>query len=165
MTRPVLATFAIDPGTEQSAWVRVQRGVPLSWAKVPNHDLLAMLPYLAPTGDVLTIEWPSGTGAQGSGRAILDTAAWAGRFLQRWLDAGGPTPTLIKRAEVKRHLLGTVVGTDTKVRRAVLDREARLRGSIDATKGMANDVWQAYALAITHDEVFHPTNRPEGTTR
>lgn len=167
MRRGVLA---IDPGNERSAWVRVVDGVPVAWDKAPCHDVLVTVAAFART-DELTIEWPAQAGP--GGVTILDTAAWAGRYLQRWLDAGGPTPALVRRVEVKRHLLGNVAGkrggkarsADAQVRAAVLEREQRIRGSVEATAGMAADVWQAYALAITYDEVFRTDNRPEGTTR
>ncbi len=149
--------LAIDPGSELSAWVRVVDDVPVAFAKAPNHDVLEVVAMLAPH-DLLAVEWPAQAGPGGA--TILDTSAWAGRYLQRWLDAGGRTPALVRRVEVKRHLLGTVTGkrggpkrsADAQVRQAILEREVRLHGDTRYTEGMAHDVWQSYAVAITFNE-------------
>lgn len=158
MTRAVLA---IDPGSEQSAWVRVAHGIPVAFAKAPNHDVLDVVKLLAPH-DYIAIEWPHNAGPGGA--TILDTAAWAGRFLQRWNDAGGRTPALVYRNSIKAHLLGTTRGNDTAVRRAIIDRFVAEHGGREHLTGIANDVWQALACAIAFDETIRP-NRPEGTDR
>jgi hypothetical protein len=59
---------------------------------------------------------------------------------------------LIRRIDVKKHILGTVNGDDAAVKRALEDRfgDKGTKDNHGFFWGMKADCWQAYALAVTY---------------
>ena len=127
--------FAIDPGSSLSAWLvydattaRVR-----SFARVPNDELL--------------------------GQLHLGIGIGGGRFTEA--AARSSQVERLERIEVKKHLLGTPKGTDAQVRATLIDRFGGIGGKAAAVGrkaspgplyGIANDVWQALAVAVAYSE-------------
>ena len=152
------ALLAIDPGSEESAWlvynpVTARVGI---FAKHPNEELLEMLRAgVGPSVGAVVIEWTAPRGMPASAE-LFETLWWAGRF------AEASRPVLVervKRGSVKRHLCGTTAATDANVRAALIDRfggiggkriAIGLKASPGPLYGIAKDVWSALAVAVTY---------------
>lgn len=100
--------LAIDPGSEQSAWLLLVDGRPVRWAKRPNIELRDTLRWrvdgslatLAESADVVVIETIEPRGER-LYRQTVDMLQWAGRFAE----AARPTPVeWLSREAIKRHL-------------------------------------------------------------
>jgi hypothetical protein len=152
--------LAIDPGSEQSAWI-VYNGATAgirAFAKVPNDELERQL-RLGVSGDVsqAAIEWTQPRGMPASAE-LFETLYWVGRYAAIVEDLGVRVAR-VKRGDVKRHLCGTTAANDANVRAALIDRFGGIGGKAAAigTKaapgplyGIANDVWSALAIAVTY---------------
>lgn len=150
-------TMAIDPGSAESAWLvhnPFTDGV-RSFAKVPNQALLEQLRAgLAPEVETVVIEWTAPRGMPASAE-LFETMWWAGRFAE----ALHPLPVeRLQRLAIKRHLCGTPAAKDSNVRAALIDRYGGTGGKAAAIGrkaspgplyGIAADVWQALAVAVT----------------
>lgn len=151
--------LAIDPGSTESAWLRLNDGQVASSAKVANDELLEALRDRRLTGsvDVVVVEWTAPRGMPAS-QELFETLWWAGRFAE----AAYPVPVdRINRLEVKRRLLGTTASKDSNVRAALIDRFGGIGGKAVAigTKaapgplhGIGSDVWAALAVAVTYED-------------
>lgn len=154
--RPVLA---VDPGSEQSAWMLYDGSRAISFGIQDNYTLLERLrdgdlhgestPY-----DPLAIEMIASYGMP-VGREVFETCVWIGRFIQAW---SGPHE-LIYRREVKLHLCGQARAKDPNIRAALIDRFGPGREKAVGTKrspgplyGVAADVWSALAVAVTYSD-------------
>lgn len=148
--------LAIDPGNEQSAYALTDECRPLQVGKIPNPELAALLPILAPQSDLVAIEQIGhyGTGMP-AGKTVFDTCRWIGRF-ELLTEQAGQDAELVLRAKVKTHLCGAAKAKDGNVIQALIDRFApgeRNRGKGTKAQpgffyGFAADMWQAYALAV-----------------
>jgi hypothetical protein len=153
--------LAIDPGSEQSAYLLLDDGVPQVgyFAKIPNEELLgairgysfrAML-----KASLVVIEWTAPRGMPASAQ-LFETLWWAGRFAE----ACQPIPVeRLERAHVKRHLCGTSAAKDSNVIAALIDRfggaggravAVGLKASQGPLYGVHHDVWQALAVAVAY---------------
>lgn len=151
--------MAVDPGSTKSAYTITRRDSsrPLMFDKIPNEELLAVLPTLA-------VEFPCFEAAIEQiqsynmvvAHAVFETAYWSGRIEQALLDQGH-TVTLHPRKDVKLHLCGKVGASDKQVVQALVNRFAPGQANFGkGTKaapgwfyGFHADVWQAQALAVT----------------
>jgi hypothetical protein len=150
--------LAIDPGSEQSAWVAygVASGVLRSFAREPNEQLLTRLREAGRQEHVdrVVIEWTAPRGMPASAQ-LFETLWWAGRFAE----AARPLPVeRLKRLDVKRHICGRTNATDTNIRAALIDRYGGvggkraaigLKASPGPLYGVSKDVWAALAVACT----------------
>jgi hypothetical protein len=165
--------LAIDPGTEQSAWLVYHNGrpVPHRFGIWPNDDLLGHLRNGFDMGtiegsfarpDVVVIETIEPRYGLQMGWSTLDTARWVGRFEEagsRWAPV-----VLLKRSEILRRL-GIVtsprkgekrVSADSGVRQALTDRfggkdaAIGLKASAGPLYGISKDVWSALAIAVSY---------------
>lgn len=146
--------LAIDPGTTESAYVWYADGKPQKYAKMPNEQLLHILPQFE--ADVMVIEMIASYGMP-VGRTVFETCVWIGRFIQRW----GKRYEKVYRKDVKMHLCGTPRAKDGNIRRALLDLFERTGGGATpqiGTKkqpgplyGMSGDMWAALGVAITYE--------------
>lgn len=104
--------LAIDPGSEQSAWLLLVNGRPVEFGKIPNVELRDMLrwelgngqPWLSPVDvlspDVVVIESMAARGEK-LWTQTIETLVWAGQFIE----AARPLPVeRLTREAVKRHL-------------------------------------------------------------
>lgn len=159
--------LAIDPGSSQSAWLVLDReGAWITPGEtgdvVAGHGLHrndAVLERLRSgwpqDADVVVIEWTAPRGMPASAE-LFETMWWAGRFAEA---ARERRVERLQRLEVKRHLCGTTAAKDGNVRQALIDRfggaggkaaAVGLKASPGPLYGIANDVWQALAVAVTY---------------
>lgn len=158
-----MKVFAIDPGSEQSAWVELGkqaggRWEPLAWTKMPNEVVLEDV-VAAGVKSVVVIEWTAPRGMPAAAQ-LFETLWWAGRFGQAAIDAGAVAHR-IERKAVVRHLTGSQGGKDSNVRQALIDRyggnggkEAAIgrKASPGPLYGLKADMWQALALGLAFVE-------------
>ena len=138
----------------------------MRWAKERNADvLIACGSIVRPADAVLAIEMVASYG-MAVGAEVFGTCVWAGRFIQRWLDAGGGEPVPVYRKEVKLHLCGSLRAKDSNIRAAIIDRfgpskdkAVGLKASPGPLYGMKADCWSALAVAITADEGLRSADR------
>lgn len=110
--------LSLDPGSKESAWM-LYDGTPREWAKEPNAQLLERVrswPDANP--EHLAIESMVSYG-QMVGEEVFTTCVWIGRFIEAW---GENTYTMLRRADIKRHVCGTDKAKDSGVREALITR-------------------------------------------
>ncbi len=141
--------FAVDPGSEQSAFVRYGSSV-IERGTLPNADMLARLAQHTGIAQ-LVIEKIESYG-MAVGVEIFDTVFWSGRFAQSWHGAFDRLP----RRAIKLHLCGSPRAKDANIRQALLDRFGPGREKAIGTKkapgplyGFKADEWAALAVAVT----------------
>lgn len=104
-----MPTLGIDPGPRESGWaVLAPGGRSVTHAGIwPNERLLARLASRTRHAETLVVERPVGYGAR-AGLDLMNTAIWAGRYVQAWEDAGGGLRpwSLLSFAEVALALVG-----------------------------------------------------------
>ena len=111
--------LAIDPGSEQSAWVRYdnEQHIPLTFDVFPNMQLREYLHGDFSAANHLAIEYMYPRG-QPTSLDELRTQFWAGRFVEAW----GGEWSRIYRHKVKMHICGRSSGvSDSNIRRALID--------------------------------------------
>jgi hypothetical protein len=145
--------LAIDPGSEQSAWVTLAPGIegPDNFGITPNQELLDSLNRgQAKWADVVVIEEIASYGMP-VGREVFQTVRWAGRFEEA---ACRDTPVeYLRRLAVKTHLCHSAKAKDANIRQALLDRFGgeHAKGTKRAPGplyGVSKDVWAALAVAV-----------------
>jgi hypothetical protein len=148
--------LAIDPGTEMSAWVLYDTDtrIPLEFGKAHNHTVRDSLAHPIVEFDAVVIEMVASYGKP-VGQEVFETCVWIGRFLE----ASPRLARRIMRKDVKMHLCGSVSKvTDAVIRQRIIDlyggNAAAIgrKASPGTLYGIAADVWQALALAITFAE-------------
>lgn len=151
------AVFAIDPGSEQSAFV-IWDGQGISRkGKYDNGYILHQIELCSDVYEKLVIEMVASYGMP-VGKEVFDTCVWIGRFVQTGFVFGKDAELIFRRA-VKTHLCQDSRAKDSNIRQALIDRF----GPIGTTKKpnlvygesfhkgdkIKADVWQAFALAVT----------------
>lgn len=145
-----MTVLAIDPGSEQSAYVLIEDGV-LKWHGKHANQLIV---------ELISHEWPYvpvvfeqiASYGMPVGAEVFETVFWTGRFFEAVVQHGQyPHPQRIPRREVKLHLCQSARAKDSNVRTALIDRfggKACIKkgGSL---YGLKADEWQALALAVT----------------
>ena len=144
-----MRVLAIDPGPTESAYVVLQDAEPVRWEKLPNEDLLEVLPRKGI--GLLAVEMVASYGMP-VGAEVFETCVWIGRFIERW----GHDFQLIPRAEVKLHLTNTRNAKDAHIRQALIDRFGPGKDRAVGKKatpgplyGLTGDCWSAQAVAVT----------------
>lgn len=153
--------LAIDPGSEQSAWLLLVEGRPWQFDIVPNDDLLLRLRHgfhghlppepPAPVPDVVVIEQIRSYG-MAVGAEIFDTVHWSGRFTE----AARPSPVVqLPRRAVKLAICGNTRAKDANIRQALLDRfggstAKGTKANPGPLYGISKDVWSALAIAVSY---------------
>ncbi len=163
-----MTVLAIDPGSEQSAWVLWDGERAIDHDKQTNA---AVLQHCATLGvnprfnygvvDAVVIEQIASYG-MAVGAEVFETVFWSGRF---WQACYGDKKHRLYRREVKLHLCGQARAKDSNIRQALIDRfggkptAIGKKASPGPLYGITGDCWAALALAIT----FHDTrcNRPQ----
>ena len=142
--------LAIDPGSEQSAWVLWDGGI-VEHGYESNAIVLGRIRFTA--HDLLAVEMLAGYGMT-AGREVFETCVMIGRCIQvreadnflRWC--------YVYRKEVKLALCGVTSAKDKDVREALLDRfggKAVALGTAKAPgplRGITGDQWAALAVAV-----------------
>ena len=153
-----MAIIAIDPGSDQSAFV-IWDGISIIDKEI--CDNLHMLNLLRshsegraiekgiPKGNKLVIEQVRSYG-MAVGATVFDTVFWSGRFAEAW----SPRDLeMMPRMDVKMHLCHSSRAKDPNISQALKDRfepdlQPRKRPS-GILKGLSKDMWAAMALAVT----------------
>jgi hypothetical protein len=152
--------LAIDPGTTESAYVAYSAGRIQRFGKVPNQELLDLLPvFREDYGPDVAIEMIASYG-MAVGREVFETCLWVGRFIER-LQRG--QVRLVYRNEVKSHVCHSMRAKDGNIRQALIDKlgPPGKKKTPGPTYGISGDVWAALGVAVTACE----TPAPEGTIR
>ena len=151
----VIQLVAIDPGSEQSAFVAFDHAGGLCrHGKLANDEMLRQLAREQADGDATTtlaIEMIASYG-MAVGREVFETCVWIGRFVQAW-----PGPCVrVYRRDVKLHLCADSRAKDSNIRQAIIDRYGPGKGRAIGTKkqpgplyGVTSDVWSALAVGVT----------------
>jgi hypothetical protein len=146
--------LAIDPGPEQSAYVRYQpsdRSL-VAFGKVSNETMLRIV---GANPDQLVVELIASYGMP-VGREVFDTCIWTGRFIQQWHREWKCEHETLTRGAVKMHMCGSMRAKDGNVRQALLDAwggKDKALGSKRAPgplSGVSGDVWAALGVAVTY---------------
>lgn len=142
--------YALDPGTEESALVRIDEDGTVSGRIWPNALLLEELRNETRFGH-LVIEQVESFGMP-VGREVFETVFWSGRFAEVWQCEGQFTFSRIGRKAVKLALCGTVKAKDPHIRQALIDRYG---GSQCIKKGgplagIKSHLWSALAVAVAY---------------
>lgn len=150
--------IAIDPGSEQSAYVMWDGKEIISSNILSNKGMLDFLLWDIKQVCPLVIEQVRSYGMP-VGATIFDTVFWSGRFYQAWAGKAHQMP----RMEVKQHICHNSRAKDSNIIQALIDRFAygqRNRGK--GTKaapgffyGFKADMWQSMALAVTFWDKKH----------
>jgi hypothetical protein len=154
-----VTVLAIDPGSEQSAYVLWDGEKVQAHAKGCNESVVMLFECRPPdfVADRVVIEEIASYGMP-VGREVFQTVRWAGRFEDRAATKACVGVDYLPRRDVKLHLCGQARAKDANIRQAVIDRFGGKEKAIGTKKqqgplyGLKADEWQALALAITfHD--------------
>lgn len=151
-----MRVLAIDPGSEQSAYVLydphtstvIRKGI------VPNEQLETWLgPMHMQTHCVIEMIASYGMPI---GAEVFETVYWIGRFAARWDHYQIPATRLFRR-EVKLHLCNSARAKDSNIRQALIDRfggskraAIGLKASPGPLYGFKSDMWAALGVAVTY---------------
>jgi hypothetical protein len=140
-----MSLLAIDPGTNESGFVRFEDGCVVASGVLPNIGMLAVVKEWQ--GD-LALEMIASYG-MAVGKDVFITCLWIGRFLQAY--SRPESVKLIYRRDVKMHLCGTPKAKDGNIRQALIDKLGP-RGTKKApgpTYGVSTHAWAALGVAVT----------------
>lgn len=147
--------LAIDPGTTESGWVRLDDGKVIDSGVTDNGDMLAKLErgfcsdttWMRPSK--VAIEMIASYGMP-VGREVFETCVWIGRFIEAW----GNQHRLIYRKDVKMHLCGSPRAKDSNIRQALIDKLGPQgnKANPGPTYGVKSHAWAALAVAVTAAE-------------
>lgn len=142
--------FAIDPGPKNSAWCTydVEKSPPaISAGILPNDEMKMLIALMG--GETLILEMVACYGMP-VGAEVFETCVWIGRFLEAHQ---GPF-RLVYRKDVKIHLCGTMRAKDSSIRQRLIDLfgSPGTKKNPGRTYGLAKDMWQSLALAVTAAE-------------
>lgn len=151
--------LAIDPGNISSAWCEYDfANGEAKFGKVNNQELR----YMIRNGrfdhcETVVIEMVACYG-MAVGKEVFETCVWIGRFEEIIFAQPNMLPTLMYRQSVKIHLCNSVKAKDSNIIQVVADRYGGIKNCKGTKKnpgplyGIAADMWQALALAITYAE-------------
>lgn len=162
--------LGVDPGYTQSAYVLydVDKELPISFATVPNADLLVYLDRC--TADQIAVEHVASYGMS-VGREVFATCVFVGRIIERWERwIGRSAARAVYRADVKLHLTHSRRSKDANVRQALIDKFGPGKDVAIGKKatpgplyGLTGDCWAALAVAITAAETEDQGANGKGT--
>lgn len=124
--------------------------------KLPNERMINDLKGLYEMGNVfqpkptLCIEMIASYGLP-VGREVFETCVWVGRYMQCWLDRGGPVERVLRK-DIKKHLKAV---NDAGVRARLIERFGApgTKHAPGKLYGVVGDQWAALALAVyAHDK-------------
>lgn len=150
-----MTTIAVDPGTEESAYIVYRDGEIIDKDILENDEMRLMLEqcFRAPN-DKLAIEMVASYGMP-VGKDVFETVLWIGRFIEAW---GGPYKK-VYRKDVKLHLCKSMKAKDANIRQAIIDRyppigggktpQIGIKDQPGPLYGMKSHLWSALAVAIT----------------
>ena len=141
-----MVTLALDPGTDQTAWV-LYDGTILSHGIGDNDSVLQWLRegLCTPRPDIIACEMIASYGMP-VGREVFETCRWIGRFEEA---TKIPFRT-IYRKDVKMSLCGTPRAKDGNIRQALIDLlgPQGVKKNPGPTFGITSHKWAALAVAV-----------------
>ena len=149
--------LAIDAGNTYSGVAIVE--LPefrLVWfGKLPNEEIYDVVKNFHI--DEVALEMVAGYGMP-VGRDVFETCVWIGRFIEQ---LKGHKISYVYRKDEKMCLCGSLKAKDSNIRQALINRYAKhdfktgkgTKKNPDVFYGVANDVWSAIAVAVTHYEM------------
>lgn len=141
-----MTVLAIDPGTNDSAYVVWCEGAIFAAGIEPNATLLEMLKFgeLTTPPDIIAIEMIASYGMP-VGKETFETVLWIGRFYEHCR----PEPRLVYRRDVKMHHCGSARAKDANINQALRDKygEKGTKANPGITYGLRSHLWAAFALA------------------
>ena len=145
--------LAIDPGSDQSAWVllNTETREVLDSGIEGNLDMVDSLVATMTEMDHMAIEYIYRRGMPLMQQAI-DTVWWCGRFVQAW---GSDAYSLMDRRDVKWCICRDQRAKDANIRAALVDmyggKEKGIgrKASPGPLYGLKADMWSALAIGIT----------------
>jgi hypothetical protein len=150
--------LAIDPGSEQSAYVILNDNLkPIEFGKLDNQELLEMIAFRSRTSatytvNTMAIEMVASYG-MAVGAEVFETVWWTGRF---WEAGYGLLRRKIYRKDEKMNLCHSMKANDSNIRQALIDRF----GVVGTKKaqgwfyGVSKDVWAAIAVGVTYHDMY-----------
>lgn len=137
--------LAIDPGSEQSAFVVWDGRYLIEIGIVPNEHMRYLLTELV--YDHLAVEMVESYGMP-VGKEVFQTVLWIGRFIEiaRGHDKDWAQ---VYRSSIKLHLCNSRSAKDSNIRQVLLDRYGKT-----LTKGVHKDIWSALAIATFYLDTF-----------
>lgn len=145
--------LAIDPGTTQSGWCRLDNGRVIGSGVIENAAVVGL--HFNGDDDAMAIEMVASYG-MAVGKETFRTVWWAGRFAQQWVDRRGQMPLEVYRADVKLYLCRSMKAKDANIRQALIDiyggsKEAAIgkKASPGPLYGVTSHAWAALAVAVT----------------
>lgn len=145
--------FAIDPGSTQSAYCMMgEDALPISFDKVPNLDIIALLRHYGKSHPTVIIERVASYGMP-VGREVFDTCEWIGRYTQVAKDLALDVEYILRQEE-KLHICKSPKANDATIRKALIDRFAThdfvsgkgTKKDPDFFFGFKADVWSAFCV-------------------
>lgn len=151
------SVLAIDPGTEQSAWVHLRDGVPVRFGLDANRVVRRECEYAQTLGlDGVAIEMVASYGMP-VGREVFETVFWIGRFFDSLTRCNIPEDkiTRIERMQVKNAICHSSKANDSSIRQALIDRFGGKEKAVGNKAkpgplyGLKADLWAALAVGVT----------------
>lgn len=148
--------LAIDAGNTYSGVAIVELpDFRLIWfGKLPNEEIYDRIKNY--NIDEVALEMVACYGMP-VGKDVFETCVWIGRFIEQ---LKGHKISYVYRKDEKMCLCGSLKAKDSNIRQALINRYAKhdfktgkgTKKNPDVFYGVANDVWQAIAVAVTHYE-------------
>ena len=160
--------LGIDPGCEYTAWVLADADTlqPVRFEKASNDAVRNNLVELFERGDYIetAIEMVASYGMP-VGREVFETCVWIGRFTE--VLKGRCPITYIYRKDEKLTICNSPRANDATIKQALVDRFAYgqpnhgkgTKKSPGWFYGFKQDVWAAYAVAITYHDMYKAERR------
>lgn len=142
--------IAIDPGTTQSAFVKMVADQIVS-AAIWENDKVRTLIDVESVGVIVCEQFECF--GMPVGKESFETVRWTGRFEQTALDSGKEFK-MIPRRVAKLHLCQSARAKDQNVRQALIDKYGgkactKKGGSLH---GISSHLWSALAIGVTYLE-------------
>lgn len=154
--------LAIDPGNVESAYVAVDDNLkPAYFGKVNNNNLLTMIhDKRFNICQKAAIEMIASYG-MAVGKEVFETCLWIGQFKAALEIYAGLEASFIYRKDEKMHICGSMKAKDSNIQRALIDLFAKhdlkrgkgTKKNPDFFYGFHDDIWQAFAVAYTYNEM------------
>lgn len=149
--------LAIDAGNTYSGVAIVELpDFRLIWfGKLPNEEIYDRIKNY--NIDEVALEMVACYGMP-VGKDVFETCVWIGRFIEQ---LKGHKISYVYRKDEKMCLCGSLKAKDSNIRQALINRYAKhdfktgkgTKKNQDVFYGVANDVWSAIAVAVTHYEM------------
>lgn len=152
--------IGIDPGSDQSAIVRLSNGKVLSAHILPNDELLNTVRKHVEYGDSpIAVEMIASYG-MAVGKEVFETCVLIGRIIEICHSFNVPVQR-VYRKDVKIHLCGTMKAKDSNIAQALKDKYGQKGTAKNPGPlfGVVKDMFAALAVAdyaLAHPE-FSPT--------